>query len=227
VSQETFDRIASVYDEALPAHVVDHYARKRVRFVREHCPPGRLLDVGCGTGLLAKRLATAGYDVTGIDPSEGMLAVLAERAPEVAPVRGSATELPFEDQSFDTVISVATIHHIAAPEAVRRALCEMARVARPGGRIVVWDHNPRNPYWGPLMKRVPQDDGSERLVDDSELIAGLRAGGAEILANLQMGLVPDFVPRRLLPPAAALEAAAERTPGLRRLCAHNVIIARR
>ena len=44
---------------------------------------------------------------------------------------------------------------------------------------MVWDHNPRNPYWPYLMKRVPQDIGEERLIGLEELLGGLEAGGAE------------------------------------------------
>ena len=81
VSSSHFDAIASDYDASLPAHVVEHYLRKRVAFVLAHCPRGRALDVGCGTGVLAARLAGAGYDMTGIDPSDGMLEVLRARTP--------------------------------------------------------------------------------------------------------------------------------------------------
>jgi len=101
----------------------------------------------------------------------------------------------------------------------------MARVARPDGRLVVWDHNPRNPYWARLMAKVPQDTGDERLVPERELLDGLQAGGARVLRSDQLGLVPDFVAPRLLPLAARLEAAVERTPAIRRLGAHNVVLA--
>jgi ubiquinone/menaquinone biosynthesis C-methylase UbiE len=225
MSTSHFDDIATAYDQSLPAHVVEHYLSKRTRFVLEHCPRGQLLDVGCGTGLLATRLARAGYDVTGVDASEGMLEVLRARAPEVDGVQGSGTALPFADDTFDLVLSVAVMHHIAEPGQVRRALAEMVRVAKPWGRILVWDHNPRNPYWKNLMARVPQDTGDERLIGDHELIAGLEESGAEIVVSTQLGLVPDFAPERALGLAAAAERAAERIPLLRRLCAHNVILA--
>ena len=219
-----FDDIAAEYDGSLPAHVVDHYLNKRVAYVLEHCPPGRGLDVGCGTGALAERLAAAGFEMTGADPSEGMLAVMRERAPEVRAVRASGDELPFPDGGFELVLTVAALHHIAAAAAVRTTLREMVRVAAPGGRIVVWDHNPRNPYWRILMARVPQDTGDERLVPEAEVLAGLRGAGARVLHSDQLGLVPDFVPRRALGTAAALERLAERSP-LARLCAHNVVLA--
>src|SRR5205807_8853890 len=113
MSQTHFDDVADSYDETIPPHVAEHYLEKRTRFILEHCPRGRVLDVGCGTGVLASRLLELGYEVVGIDPSEGMLRVLRRRAPEARAVRGSGTDLPFEDGEFDTAVSVATMHHIA------------------------------------------------------------------------------------------------------------------
>ena len=121
-----------------------------------------------------------GYEVAGLDPSGGMLEVLRERAPEVAAVQGSATEMPFGDGEFDLSLSVATMHHIADPVAVRDALAEMVRVVQPGGRIIVWDHNPRNPYWPYLMKRVPQDRGDERLVGSTSWSRASRGRGGPV-----------------------------------------------
>ena len=225
MTESNFDRIAQVYDESLPAHVVDHYLEKRARFVLEHCPRGPALDVGCGTGALAARLVGVGYEVVGLDPSEGMLRVLEERSSRVRAVRGSGTSIPFPDGSFDLVLSVAVMHHIAAADDVRRTLAEMVRVTSPGGRVLVWDHNPRNPYWRLLMARVPQDTGEERLIGVQELVEGLVNAGADPVLVTRLGMVPDFTPRRLVGAAAAAERAAERTPLLRGICAHNVVLA--
>jgi len=225
MSESNFDRIAQAYDDSLPAHVVDHYLEKRARFVLENCPRGSALDVGCGTGVLAARLADSGYEMVGVDPSEGMLRVLEEKTSRVRAVRASGPALPFPDDSFDLVLSVAVMHHIAAADEVRRTLAEMVRVTRRGGRILVWDHNPRNPYWRLLMARVPQDTGEERLIGLHELVSGLVDAGAAPLIVTQLGMVPDFTPRALLVAAAAAERAAERTPLLRRVCAHNVVLA--
>ena len=227
MTEDNFDRIAHEYDDALPAHVVEHYLAKRVRYIVENCPSGRALDVGCGTGVLAGRLSRSGFTVTGLDPSQGMLDVMAESEPGVEGIRGEGSEVPFDDETFDLVLTVAALHHVADPDAVRATLVEMVRVTRPDGRIVVWDHNPRNPYWKNLMARVPQDDGSERLVSEAEIVGGLHEGGAEILGSSQLGLVPDFVPPALLGVARSGERVVERVPGLGRLCAHNVILALR
>jgi SAM-dependent methyltransferase len=225
VSSSHFDAVAGVYDESLPAHVIEHYLRKRTAFVLEHCPRGSALDVGCGTGALAARLADAGYDTVGVDPSAGMLEVMARRAPGVKAIEASGTDLPFAEDTFDVVLTVAVLHHVADPDAVRATLAEMVRVSKPGGRVLIWDHNPRNPYWGPLMARVPQDTGDERLIPEREIISGLQKAGAVIMRSTQLGLVPDFVPPRLLGAAAAVERAVERTPLARRLAAHNVVLA--
>lgn len=223
--QTDFDLIAHEYDESLPAHVVEHYLAKRLAFIRGNAPAGPALDVGCGTGLLAERVADAGYEVMAADPFRGMLDRLQRRRPGFPAVQAAGEALPFADGTFALVYCVAVMHHVAEPLAVRRTLLEMARVTRPGGRIVVWDHNPLNPYWPLLMRRVPQDTGAERLIPEGEIVAGLRAGGARIVRTAQLGLVPDFVPLRLLGLAAAAEAVAERAPGLRRLAAHNVVLA--
>ena len=164
--------------------------------------------------------------MTGVDPSQGMLDVLRSRAPEVAGVQGCGTDLPFDDDRFDLVLSVATMHHIAYREAVRGTLHEMVRVARPGGQVLIWDHNPRNPYWRLIMARVPQDDGSERLVPEREIVEGLEEAGADVLFARQLGFVADLTPPSLMRPAAGIERLVERTPGLRSACAHNVVLAR-
>jgi ubiquinone/menaquinone biosynthesis C-methylase UbiE len=220
-----FDSIATVYDDSLPAHVVEHYLRKRTKFVLETCPRGIGLDIGCGTGALATRLANAGYEMVGVDPSEGMLDVLRGRSPAIRAIKSSGTSLPFEDDTYDLALSVAVMHHIAEPGDVRQTLAEMVRVVKPGGRILIWDHNPRNPYWGRLMARVPQDTGEERLIGEREIADGLEAAGAQVLLSRQLGLVPDFTPPRALRVAAAFEHMFEVTPYIRRFAAHNVILA--
>lgn len=224
MTRETFESIAGVYDETLPSHVVAHYLEKRVAYVLGNCPRGRGLDVGCGTGMLAARLQDEGYEMSGVDPSEAMLGMLAKRAPSVDRVVGSGTDLPFGNDSFDLVVTVAALHHIAEAGAVSQTLGEMVRVCRTGGRLVVWDHNPNNPYWRILMRRVPQDDGSERLIPEREIVGGIGRAGGRVLGSDRLGFVPEFVPRRMMPAARRLERVVERSPA-HRICAHNVILA--
>ncbi|MBA3450863.1 MAG: methyltransferase domain-containing protein [Chloroflexia bacterium] len=225
-----FDAVAGIYDEVFAAHIREHYLQRRADYVLRHLPDAAgasALDVGAGTGLLAERLHDLGLEVTALDPFARMLEQLRQRRPEIATVVTPGHELPYRDDTFALTYSVAVMHHIADPELVRRTLAEMVRVTRPGGRILIWDHNPLNPYWPLLMRRVPQDSGAERLVPMAELVAGLERAGVEMVRTERLGLMPEFVPRSLLGVAARVERAVEATPVLRRLCAHNVVLARK
>lgn len=226
--QTDFDAVADEYDESLPVHVMEHYINKRTAFVRQHVPVGsKILDVGCGTGVLAERLLREEYDVTGADPFAAMLKHMARRDPRLKTVHASGQSLPFADGTFDFTYCVAVLHHVAEPKNVRDTLVEMCRVTKPGGLVLIWDHNPRNPYWPILMKRVPQDTGAERLIPEQEILDGLKAGGATPIEAKPLGMVPDFTPKPLMAPVARLERIIEQIPFLNRLCAHNVILARK
>jgi hypothetical protein len=77
------------------------------------------------------------------------------------------------------------------------------------------------------MKRVPQDTGAERLIPEKEILDGLRDGGATPESVEVKGLMPDFTPKPLTGLVARIEDVVERVPVLNRLCAHNVILARK
>jgi len=103
------------------------------------------LDVCCGTGDIAIRLARQGAEVSGLDFSDPMLAVARQRCGEAASVRflqGNAMQLPFDQGQFAVVTVGYGLRNL---EDWRVGLSEMARVARPGGRILVLDFGkPRN-----------------------------------------------------------------------------------
>lgn len=102
-----------------------------------------ILDVGCGDGLLLNTLAQRGARATGLDGDPRMLRAAARRAEatssSICLVHGKAEMLPFADASFDRVVAVAML--CLVPDA-GRVISEMARVLRPGGKLVVGELGP-------------------------------------------------------------------------------------
>lgn len=97
-------------------------------------PGVRVLDVGCGTGVFLRMCADRGATVSGIDASEGLLEVAAERVPEAELCHGDMQYLPYEDDSFDVVTGFTSFFF--ADDMVA-ALREAGRVARPGAPIAI------------------------------------------------------------------------------------------
>jgi SAM-dependent methyltransferase len=102
----------------------------------------RLLDVGCGAGLLVVLAHLRGAQVTALDASAALLDVVRERVPAADVRQGDLEAMPFADASFDAVTAVNSIFYAANMDA---AMKEIARVARPGGRVVVT-------AWGPPQR---------------------------------------------------------------------------
>jgi arsenite methyltransferase len=126
-------------------------------------PGERVLDLGVGPGFLASEVAArVGPDglVAGVDVSESMLAIARTRvvAGPAAPVQlriGSATDLPYEDQSFDAVVTTQVLEYVSD---IPAALAEIRRMLRPGGRVLVLDTDWDSIVWHcrdyPRMERV-------------------------------------------------------------------------
>ena len=111
-----------------------HYQRVILEAVPERC--GAAVDIGCGDGLLACRLAARCAAVTGIDRDAKMIAAARERArsaPAVSFVHADFIAYPLEDASFDFACANTALHHMD----FGAALGKMARILRPGGRLAV------------------------------------------------------------------------------------------
>lgn len=126
-----YDDLADTWwDPDGPFSSLHWLARARARLVPP-APPGgaRLLDVGCGGGLLAPHVR--GYEHVGVDLSEAGLAVAARHG--VAPVHADAADLPFQDASFDVVVAGEILEHVTDLDGT---VAEALRVLRPGGTFV-------------------------------------------------------------------------------------------
>jgi demethylmenaquinone methyltransferase/2-methoxy-6-polyprenyl-1,4-benzoquinol methylase len=130
-----FDRIAPVYDAMNLALTLGLDGRWRRLTAQAVVTPGaRVLDACCGTGDLALAARTEGGRVTGLDFSERMLERARRKSAGVNWVQGDLLELPFADGSFDAATVGFGVRHA---EDLRRALRELRRVLRPGGRLAV------------------------------------------------------------------------------------------
>jgi len=94
----------------------------------------RVLDVACGTGIVARRASAQGAAVTGVDRNPAMLAVAREIAPEVTWIDANATALPVPDSAFDVAFCQQGLQFVPEPAT---ALRELRRALRPGGRLAV------------------------------------------------------------------------------------------
>jgi demethylmenaquinone methyltransferase / 2-methoxy-6-polyprenyl-1,4-benzoquinol methylase len=140
-----FDRIAGVYDRmnSVMTAGMHHRWRERAADLARVGPGSRALDVGTGTGDLAIELARRGATVTGLDFAPAMLDVARGKAPDIEFERGDALALPHGDGEFDAVTVGFGARNFADLD---RGLREMARVTKPGGRVVVLEiTTPRRP----------------------------------------------------------------------------------
>lgn len=135
-SRGLFDAWSAIYDLRLVQRLTYRPVHDAVAAALRARRPRRVIDVGCGTGLLARRLRheLPGVAVVGCDFSYGMLRHASAQGTAVAWVQGDAQCLPFRDGSADAVVSTEAFHWF--PDQ-RRALAEFFRVLAPGGRALV------------------------------------------------------------------------------------------
>lgn len=143
-----FDAVAERYDSWYEQPVGRLYDRMEKDLIEKMLPGRfagtRLLEVGCGTGHWSEFFAGRGYEVTGVDVSEPMLARARTRGIPRADFRvADAHRLPFPDGAFDLSVAVTVLEFVSD---VAGVLSEMARCVRTGGYILVGVLN----YWSPI-----------------------------------------------------------------------------
>lgn len=147
----------------------------------------RVLDLGCGPGVVCGLAAERGALPTGVDVAPGMLAEARRRHPQISFVEADAVALPFEDGSFDACVGGFVLNHLPLADA---AVAELARVLAPGGSaaLSLWEPPGRNRWLGIIAEalaesgvRTPADvaAGPEpyRFADPGEMHGLLRRAG--------------------------------------------------
>ena len=158
----TLDHAAFVYDFFEPILLLGKQAEydKHILSLLELNSADRILDIGCGTGVLTRMIADrldadVGGVSVGIDAAAKMILVAGKK-------RGSgncrfeimaAEDLSFEDQSFDAVVSSLFFHHVPL-DLKEKALSESFRILRPGGRLIIADMHIPTTWMGALVSHV-------------------------------------------------------------------------
>lgn len=150
---------------------------------------GRVLELGCGPGRYVALLASLGYDVVGIDPLPYPLWDDIRQHRKVEFIDGIKAEtLPFPDASFDHVACISALLYFDDAE---KALSEIRRVLKPGGRLYVRTVNSKN-----LTRRFAKsniDPVAKNYYDEAELTEYLTKGGFEVKKTFTYGFFPPFL----------------------------------
>jgi ubiquinone/menaquinone biosynthesis C-methylase UbiE len=168
----SYDRLTAIYDPVIRVGTRENLSKERLIDQAAPAPGMRVLDVGCGTGTLAIMLKQRhpGVEVVGLDGDPEMLGPgrrkAAEAGVEVKLDEGLSFDLPYEDGSFDRVVSSLFFHHLKR-DAKETTAREVARVLRPGGELHVADFGPqRDPAMWLLSRGVRHFDGVDVTRDN-------------------------------------------------------------
>jgi SAM-dependent methyltransferase len=218
VAHSDYDEYRDEYGEQLDRAVSfagtshDFFTRAKaeelVRLARRHLgDPARVeaLDVGCGIGLTDRHLAGRFRALTGTDVSPGVLETAAHANPGVRYELAERGRLPFRDGKFHLVFAVCVVQVVGAEERPR-FVSELARVTRPNGLVVIFEHNPYNPLTRLVVRRC--DFGQDaRMLRRAQAERLLHENG---LTPIDHGFVLLFPSRRKH--VLAVERALRRLP---------------
>jgi len=148
----------------------------------------RILDIGCGSGDLAVRLAAAGFDVTGADPRAEAIAAARRLAPDVPFIQDAAETLPEGIGPFDAACMVNALHHVATAE-MQNALSRVLSLLRPGGELLVIEPVADGSFFRCMQ---PIDDETEvRALAIAAIDSFVAGGGLQGFIDYLLDVDPD------------------------------------
>jgi len=168
-----YDQIGKSYNFSRKA---DPYITHRLYELLISRQEGIYLDIGCGTGNYTIALAKKGICFYGIDPSRKMLAIAAANSNNVRWLNGTAEAIPAHDDLFNGAIAILTIHHW---DDLGKGIKELARILKPGGRLVIFTATPEqmqgywlNHYFPSMIERSMLQMPSQEIISKALFQAG-------------------------------------------------------
>lgn len=147
-----------------------------------------ILDVGCGIGLVDGYLTDAFRSVAGTDVSAAELEVARADHPEVSYTASTPERVAHASNVFDVVFAACVLHHLGEGDHAG-FVAELARVVRPGGLVVVFEHNPLNPLTRLVVSRVTFDAGV-RLLRSGSVVSLFESAGLERVRSVYTTFLP-------------------------------------
>jgi len=201
--QSEFDAYRNSYSDAVNGSIafsglkVDFFIRAKaarlVDLLAENVGDPKdlsILDVGCGVGTYHPLLAGSVGQITGVDPSAECIAEAKANNPRVDYQTYDGEKIPYPDGSFDASFAICVMHHVPVPNWAT-FVSEMRRVTRPGGVVMLFEHNPYNPLTQRAVSNCPFDADavllSMRTAKDY-----LRASGMTIVEGRYILNVPSI-----------------------------------
>ncbi|MFH2204192.1 MAG: class I SAM-dependent methyltransferase [Elusimicrobiota bacterium] len=173
--QIAFSGQDSSFFTEMKARILINEARKFFGSVKDL----RALDLGCGIGATDTYVAASIKMLHGVDVAPGVIEVAAATNPSVDYRCYDGSSIPFPDATFDLIFAINVLHHIA-PKARLAAIREMRRAVRPGGLILIFEHNPLNPITAKVVQACPFDEDAI-LLRMTEVRDLFRAAGLSLI----------------------------------------------
>lgn len=161
-TKDYYDIFSEIYEKERFAGYHTFIDDMEAKIVKEYCNGKKVLDAGCGTGLIINRLKDDAKKIIGVDLSIGMLEVAKQRGFEV--FQANLLSLPFKDNFFDIVYSFKVLSHI---ENIKRTLEELARVTKKGGYLILEFYNKHSLRF--LIKKIKPSQKVGKETYDNEV----------------------------------------------------------
>jgi ubiquinone/menaquinone biosynthesis C-methylase UbiE len=228
-----YDQFAATYEDERHHGYHALIDKLETSIVLPYVENARVLEAGCGTGMILKNVAPRARQAVGLDISPGMLRTARARGLDV--VHASVTHIPFPDGHFDLAYSFKVLAHV---ERIGAAMSELGRVVRPGGHVIAEFYNPWSLRY--LVKRLKRptrisgattDESVFTRYDSLPMVRRYLPPSLQLIDVHGVRVVTPFSQVHNVPyigrALAALEFGARSAPGLKRLGGFLVIVAKK